>query len=89
VKGRILSALCVAVGIGLTLRMPEVQMHFADPEQRLPLLDLEQWNDWQRPFADEILKVSSMGDKTGNRFRGLGFYWGFKQVAGRPGLEPG
>jgi hypothetical protein len=77
VKGRILSALCVAVGIGLTLRMPEVQMHFADPEQRLPLLDLEQW------------KVSSMGDKTGNRFRGLGFYWGFKQVAGRPGLEPG
>jgi hypothetical protein len=77
VKGRILSALCVAVGIGLTLRMPEVQMHFADQEQRLPLLDLEQW------------KVSSMGDKTGNRFRGLGFYWGFKQVAGRPGLEPG
>ena len=76
-KGRILSALCVAVGIGLTLRMPEVQMHFADQEQRLPLLDLEQW------------KVSSMGDKTGNRFRGLGFYWGFKQVAGRPGLEPG
>ena len=76
-KGRILSALCVAVGIGLTLRMPEVQMHFADQEQRLPLLDLEQW------------KVSSMGDKTGNRFRRLGFYWGFKQVAGRPGLEPG
>jgi hypothetical protein len=49
------------VGIGLTLMMPEVQMHFADKEQRFPLLKLEQLNDQQRPFADEILKVSSIG----------------------------
>jgi 4-carboxymuconolactone decarboxylase len=33
----------------------------ADKEQRFPLLKLEQLNDQQRPFADEILKVSSIG----------------------------
>ena len=49
------------VGIGLTFMMPEVQMHFADKEQRFPLLKLEQLNDQQRPFADEVLKVSSIG----------------------------
>ena len=41
--------------------MPEVQVHSADKEQRFPLLKLEQLNDQQRPFADEILKVSSIG----------------------------
>jgi 4-carboxymuconolactone decarboxylase len=41
--------------------MPEVQVHAADKEQRFPLLKLEQLNDQQRPFADEILKVSSIG----------------------------
>ena len=60
-KRRIVLALCVAVGIGLTLMMPEVQVHSADKEQRFPLLKLEQLNDQQRPFADEILKVSSIG----------------------------
>jgi 4-carboxymuconolactone decarboxylase len=59
-KRRIVLALCVAVG-GLTLMMPEVQVHSADKEQRFPLLKLEQLNDQQRPFADEILKVSSIG----------------------------
>src|ERR1700675_2289685 len=43
------------------LMMPEVQVHSADKEQRFPLLKLEQLNDQQRPFADEILKVSSIG----------------------------
>src|SRR6267154_5347070 len=33
----------------------------ADKEQRFPLLKLEQLNDQQRPFADAILKVSSIG----------------------------
>src|SRR6266852_1265362 len=60
-KRRIVLALCVAVGIGLALLMPEVQVHSADKEQRFPLLKLEQMNDQQRPFADEILKVSSIG----------------------------
>src|SRR6202051_921584 len=36
-------------------------MYFADKQQRFPLLKLEQLNDQQRPFADEILKVSSIG----------------------------
>ena len=41
--------------------MPEGQVHSADKEQRFPLLELEQLNDQQRPFADEILKVASIG----------------------------
>src|SRR5580692_1705630 len=60
-KRRIVFALRVAVGIGLTLMMPEVQVHSADKEQRFPLLKLEHLNDQQRRFADEILKVSSIG----------------------------
>jgi 4-carboxymuconolactone decarboxylase len=60
-KRRIVLALCVSVGIGLALMIPEVQVHSADKEQRFPLLKVEQLNDQQRPFADEILKVSSIG----------------------------
>jgi hypothetical protein len=60
-KRRILLALCVAVGSGLTPMMPEVQVHSADKEQRFPLLKVEHLNDQQRPLADEILKVSSIG----------------------------
>src|ERR1700722_756284 len=41
--------------------MPEVQMHSADKVQRFPLLNPVQLDDQQRPFADEILKVSSIG----------------------------
>jgi hypothetical protein len=58
-KRRIMLAFCVAVGIGLTLTMPKVQVHAADKERRFPLLKLEQLNDQQRPLADEILKVAS------------------------------
>ena len=36
-------------------------MHSVDKVQRFPLLNLEQLNDQQRPFADEILKVASIG----------------------------
>src|SRR5580693_5885242 len=60
-KRRIVLALCVTVGIALVLITPEVQVHSADKEQRFPLLKVEQLNDQQRPFADEILKVSSIG----------------------------
>lgn len=60
-KRRIVLALCVMAGIGLALMMPEVQVHSSDKEQRFPLLKMEQLNDQQRPFADEILKVSSIG----------------------------
>ena len=58
---RIVLALCVALGTGLALLIPEMQVHSADKEQRFPLLKLEQLNDQQRPFADEVLKVSSIG----------------------------
>ena len=60
-KRRVALALLVTVGMGLTLMMPEVQVHSADKERRFPLLKWEQLNDQQRPFADEILKVSSIG----------------------------
>src|SRR5271165_1430430 len=60
-KRRMVLALCVAVGIGSALIIPEVKVHSADKEQRFPLLKMEQLSDQQRPFADEILKVSSIG----------------------------
>ncbi len=60
-KRRIVLALCVSVGIGLALMMPEVQVHSADKEQRFPTFKVEQLNDQQRPLGDEILKVSSVG----------------------------
>jgi 4-carboxymuconolactone decarboxylase len=60
-KRRIVLALCATVGIALALMIPEVQVHSADKEQRFPLLKMEQLNEQQRPFADEILKVSSIG----------------------------
>jgi 4-carboxymuconolactone decarboxylase len=41
--------------------MLEVPVHSADKEQRFPLLTLEQLNNQQRPFADGILKVASIG----------------------------
>jgi 4-carboxymuconolactone decarboxylase len=60
-KRGVVLALCVVSGIGLALMMPEVNVHSADKEQRFPLLKVEQLSDQQRPFADEILKVSSVG----------------------------
>jgi 4-carboxymuconolactone decarboxylase len=36
-------------------------MHSADKMLRFPLLSLEQLDDQRRPFADEILKVASIG----------------------------
>ena len=60
-KRLIVLALCAAVGLGLALIVPEVQVHSSDKESRFPQLKMEQLNDRQRPFADEILKVSSIG----------------------------
>ena len=55
-KRRILLALCVAAGIGLTLVMPGVQVHSADKEQRFPLLKVEQ-------FARALASVSNQAAK--------------------------
>jgi 4-carboxymuconolactone decarboxylase len=60
-KRLIVLALCVAVAISLALIMSEVRVHSSDKENRFPQLKVEQLNDQQRPFADEILKVSSIG----------------------------
>jgi 4-carboxymuconolactone decarboxylase len=60
-KRPVVLALCAVIGIGLALMIPEVQVHSADKEARFPLLKVEQLNDQQRPFANEILKVSSIG----------------------------
>jgi 4-carboxymuconolactone decarboxylase len=60
-KRLVVLALCVAVGFVLTLMVPEAEVHSADKEQRFPLLKMDQLNDQQKPFADEILKVSSIG----------------------------
>jgi 4-carboxymuconolactone decarboxylase len=60
-KRRIMLALCVAVGFGLAFLMPVAPVHSADQEQRFPLLTLEQLNDQQRPLAEQIMKVSSIG----------------------------
>src|SRR3984893_4456418 len=51
----------MAAGVALALREPTAKVYSADKEQRFPQLKLEQLNDQQRPFADEILKVSSIG----------------------------
>jgi 4-carboxymuconolactone decarboxylase len=60
-KRVVVLALCAAAGIGLALMIPEVQVHSSDKEPRFPQLKVEQLNDQQRPFGDEILKVSSIG----------------------------
>ncbi len=60
-KRRIVLALCVSVGIGFALLLPGGNVHSSDKEERFPLLKVEQLNDQQRPFAAEILKVSSIG----------------------------
>jgi len=57
----VMLALCVAVGFALMPMTPEAQVRSADKEQRFPLLKLDQLNEQQKPFADEILKVSSIG----------------------------
>src|SRR6266446_6589492 len=43
------------------LAIPTAKVYSADKEPRFPQLKMEQLNDQQRPFADEILKVSSIG----------------------------
>jgi 4-carboxymuconolactone decarboxylase len=60
-KRRIVLAMCASAGIGLTLMIAGVAVHSSEKEQRFPVMKMEQLNDQQKPFADEILKVSSIG----------------------------
>src|ERR1700716_2989937 len=57
----ILTIVVAAAGAVLGLTIPTVKVYSADKEQRFPQLKMEQLNEQQRPFADEILKVSSIG----------------------------
>ncbi len=56
-----LSIVVAAAGAVLVFTIPTVKVYSADKEQRFPQLKMEQLNEQQRPFADEILKVSSIG----------------------------
>jgi len=60
-KRRVVLALCASAGIGLTLMIAGGAVHSSEKEQRFPVMKIEQLNDQQKPFADEILKVSSVG----------------------------
>jgi 4-carboxymuconolactone decarboxylase len=60
-RRRIVLALCASAGIGLTLMMAGVPVNSSEKEQRFPVMKMEQLNDQQKPFADEVLKVSSIG----------------------------
>jgi 4-carboxymuconolactone decarboxylase len=60
-KRVIVVALFLAFAILFALVRPEAQVRSADKVQRFPQLQVEQLNEQQKPFADEILKVSSIG----------------------------
>ena len=60
-KRRGVLALCIAFAMGLAFIIPEAPVHSSDKEPRFPQLKVEQLNEQQRPFGDEILKVSSIG----------------------------
>jgi 4-carboxymuconolactone decarboxylase len=63
-KQLILLAMVVAMAVtALAVTIPTSKVSPADKEKeaRFPQLKMEQLNDQQRPFADEIMKISSIG----------------------------
>ena len=60
-KRVIVLGLCVSVGIAAALTIAEARVSSAEKQERFPLLKMEQLDEQQKPFADEILKVSSIG----------------------------
>src|SRR3977135_932412 len=57
----ILTIVVATAGAVLALTIPTATVYSADKEPRFPQLKMEQLNEQQRPFADEIMKVSSIG----------------------------
>src|ERR1700739_1549026 len=55
------ASVVAGVGAGVALMIPGASMYSADKTPRFPQLKLEELNEQQRPFADEILKISSLG----------------------------
>jgi 4-carboxymuconolactone decarboxylase len=61
-KQLIMLAMGVAMGGAvLALAIPTAKVYSSDKEPRFPQLKMEQLNDQQRPFAEEIMKISSIG----------------------------
>src|SRR5882762_11777544 len=61
-KRWIIVAMVVAAGgVVLAFTIPTARVYSADKEARFPQLKMEQLNDQQRPFAEEIMKISSIG----------------------------
>jgi len=60
-KRIIILAFGVAAAIALIVTFRVSGVHSANKEQRFPQLQVEQLTEQQRPFADQILKVSSVG----------------------------
>jgi 4-carboxymuconolactone decarboxylase len=51
----------VLIGAALAFMASTAKVYSADKEPRFPQLKMEQLNDQQRPFAEEIMKISSIG----------------------------
>src|ERR1017187_7706191 len=61
-KQLMIMASCLAtVGAALGFLGPIAQVFSSDKEPRFPQLKMEQLDDQQRPLAEEIMKVSSIG----------------------------
>jgi 4-carboxymuconolactone decarboxylase len=56
-----LAIVVAAAGSVLALTIPTAKVYSSDKEPRFPQLKMEELNDQQKPFADEIMKVSSVG----------------------------
>jgi 4-carboxymuconolactone decarboxylase len=57
----ILAIIVATAGSVLAFTIPTAKVYSADKEPRFPQLKLEELNDQQRPFAEEIMKISSIG----------------------------
>lgn len=57
----VLAMFLATAAAALILTTPKVKVYSANKEPRFPQLKMEQLNDQQRPFAEEIMKISSIG----------------------------
>lgn len=57
----IVLGLCASLAAALALMSPEAKVYSSEKERRFPQLQVDQLSEQQRPFADQILKVSSIG----------------------------
>jgi 4-carboxymuconolactone decarboxylase len=57
----VLAMMGATAGGALLLTSPMAKVYSSDKEARFPQLKVEELNEQQKPFAEEILKVSSIG----------------------------